>query len=149
MFLKILDYYQYNIYMVTSEIKNKFVELRAKSYSFDKIAIELSVSKQTLINWSKELKLEIGNLRALEEQCLKEKYYLDHKGKIEAYGSIIKKAKEELDKRSFENIPTDKLIDIIVRLKSLYDPSEQFNHITHIETDSFKLSYDREVITQI
>ena len=50
------------------ETKEKFIELRAKGWSFDKIAKELGKAKQTLINWSKELEDEIDNLKALERR---------------------------------------------------------------------------------
>lgn len=51
--------------MKDQETKEKFVELRAKGLSFDRIAAELHVSKQSLINWAKELETEIGNMRKL------------------------------------------------------------------------------------
>lgn len=51
--------------MKDQETKERFVELRAKGWSFDRIARELKVSKQTLINWSRELALQIGNLKAI------------------------------------------------------------------------------------
>jgi orotate phosphoribosyltransferase-like protein len=51
-------------------VKEQFVELRARGWSFDRIAKELKVSKQTLINWSRELVLEISNRRAIERESL-------------------------------------------------------------------------------
>jgi transcriptional regulator len=48
--------------MELTESKQRFIELRAKGWSFDKIAKELDKAKQTLINWSKELQDEIANL---------------------------------------------------------------------------------------
>ena len=65
--------------METLETKNKFIELRAKGYSFDKIAKELGIAKQTLIDWSKELKNQIANLKAFELEVLQEKYFLSKK----------------------------------------------------------------------
>ena len=43
------------------ETKERFIELRAKGWSFDKIAKEIGKAKQTLIDWSKELQDEIAN----------------------------------------------------------------------------------------
>ena len=37
------------------QTKERFIELRAKGWSFDKIAKETGKAKQTLIDWSKEL----------------------------------------------------------------------------------------------
>lgn len=41
------------------ETKQQFIELRAKGWSFDKIAKKLGKAKQTLIDWSKELDKDI------------------------------------------------------------------------------------------
>jgi orotate phosphoribosyltransferase-like protein len=51
-------------------VKGRFVELRARGWSFDRVAKELKVSKQALINWSRELALEIRNRRAIEHEAL-------------------------------------------------------------------------------
>ena len=56
--------------METTELKERFIELRAKGWSFDKIAKETGKAKQTLIDWSKELQDEIGNRKALELEAL-------------------------------------------------------------------------------
>ena len=52
------------------EIKQQFIQLRAKGYSFDKIAKELGKAKQTLIDWSKEFQEEIANVKASELESL-------------------------------------------------------------------------------
>ena len=54
------------------DTKERFIEMRAKGYSFDKIALELGKAKQTLIDWSKELQDEIANRKALELEALYE-----------------------------------------------------------------------------
>ena len=58
--------------MEAIETKERFIELRAKGWSFDKIAKELGKAKQTLIDWSKELQDEIANRKALELEALYE-----------------------------------------------------------------------------
>ena len=45
--------------MKSIEEKQRFVELRAKGLSFERIAEELKVSKPTLIKWSEELFHEV------------------------------------------------------------------------------------------
>ena len=59
--------------MNDDEVRNKFVELRAKNWSDSHIANELKVSKQTLITWNKELSNVIANLRAIEMEELQVK----------------------------------------------------------------------------
>ena len=48
------------------QTKERFIELRAKGWSFDKIAKEIGKAKQTLIDWSKELQDEIANKERLD-----------------------------------------------------------------------------------
>jgi transposase len=87
----------------TTEQKEKFVELRAKNLSFDKIAKKLNVSKPTLIEWSQELNQEIANLKTIELEALQEKYYMQKKQKIKLYGKQLEKIKEELEVRLENN----------------------------------------------
>lgn len=62
--------------METIEAKRRFIELRAKGYSFDKIAKELGKAKQTLLDWSRELDQVIAQAKALELDSLYESYSL-------------------------------------------------------------------------
>jgi transposase-like protein len=48
------------------EQKHRFVVLRAKGYSYARIARELGVSKGTLTAWSAELEAEIAEAKAVE-----------------------------------------------------------------------------------
>jgi len=92
--------------------KESFIELRARGLSFDKIARRLKVCKQTLIDWSRELEEEIGNLKAIELEALYEKYFLLKENRIQAFGETLARINKELEKRDFSDIPTDKLLDI-------------------------------------
>ena len=77
--------------METLKVKENFIELRAKGWSFDKIAKELGKAKQTLIDWSKELEDEIANLKALELEALYEKHYLLKENRIETLEYYLKR----------------------------------------------------------
>jgi len=97
------------------ETKERFIELRAKGWSFDKIAKELGKAKQTLINWSKELEDEITNLKALELEALYEKHYLLKENRIETFGAMLTKIKKEVESRDLSDVPTDKLLDLFLK----------------------------------
>ena len=101
--------------MINQEIKEKFIELRAKGNSFDKIAQELGTSKQTLINWSKELKHEISNLKEIEREALQEKYFLSKAKRLEMFGSQLEALKNELGKRDLSTVSTDKLFELSLK----------------------------------
>lgn len=100
------------------EEKERFIELRAKGWSFDKIAKEIGKAKQTLINWSKELQDEIANRKALELEALYEKYYLLKEYRIETFGAMLTKIKKEVESRDLSDVPTDKLLDLFLKYDS-------------------------------
>jgi transposase-like protein len=101
--------------MESTELKERFIELRAKGYSFDKIAQELGKAKQTLIDWSKELQDEIANLKALELEALYEKFYLLKEHRLQTFGGILAKLKTEVESRDLSEVPTEKLLDLLLR----------------------------------
>ena len=98
--------------------KEKFIELRAKGYSFDKIALELGKAKQTLIDWSKDLQDEIANRKALELEALYESYYLLKENRLQSFGAMLNKIKKEVESRDLSDVPTDKLLDLFLKYNS-------------------------------
>lgn len=97
------------------EDKEKFIELRAKGWTFDKIAKELHKRKATLIDWSKELESEIANRKAIELEVLYEKHYLLKEQRIEKLGNLLNKIINEIDNRNLKDIPTNKLFDLFLK----------------------------------
>lgn len=97
------------------ETKHRFIELRAKGYSFDKIALELNKAKQTLIDWSRELKEEIDIRKATELELIYESYFLLKKSRLQSLGDILLRIETEVGQRSLSTIPTDKLLDIYLK----------------------------------
>jgi hypothetical protein len=97
------------------ETKNRFIELRAKGWSFDKIALELSKSKQTLLDWSKDLKEEIDKRKALELELIYESYYLIKKHRLQSLGDLLLRLQTEISNRDLTGIPTEKLLDLYLK----------------------------------
>ena len=104
--------------METTELKERFIELRAKGWSFDKIAKETGKAKQTLIDWSKELQDEIANRKALELEALYESYYLMRENRLQTFGAMLTKIKEEVGRRDLSDVPTDKLLELLLKYNS-------------------------------
>jgi hypothetical protein len=100
------------------QTKERFIELRAKGWSFDKIAKEIGKAKQTLIDWSKELQDEIANRKALELEALYEKHYLLKENRIETFGVLLRKLKDEVMSRDLSDVPTDKLLDLLLKYEN-------------------------------
>ena len=68
--------------MKTQDKRLRFVELRAAGWSFSKIATELSVSKSTLVEWSRDLAEDIANLRVVETDALIEASRIGHENRV-------------------------------------------------------------------
>jgi hypothetical protein len=100
------------------ETKEKFIELRAKGWSFDKIVKETGKAKQTLIDWSKDLQDEIANRKALELEALYESYYLLKENRLQTFGAMLTKIKAEVERRDFSDVPTDKLLELLLKYNS-------------------------------
>jgi transposase len=99
-----------------TELKHEFIELRAKGYSYRKIAKKLDVSIGTLSSWRQELEGEIATLKAEELDALYERYYMTKQKKIVQLGRQLKAVQKELRGRDYSRISTEKLLDMELKL---------------------------------
>ena len=114
--------------MKENEVKQKFVELRAEGLSYDKISKEIAVSKPTLMKWEKQFSQEIKELRFIQFETLKEKYLMTKEARVENYGELLTKAKEELKSRDLKDISSDKLLNMINDLENKF--KEEFKGVS-------------------
>lgn len=121
-----------------------FIELRAKGNSFDRIAKELKVSKATLIGWSKELKQEVDNYTALERDAVFKKYKITKLHQVQMYGERLNHIRKELSKRTLEDIPTEKLINMELRILNDLKDMDQSIILSRMENNC-QISLEREV----
>ena len=99
--------------------KQKFMQLRVmQGKSYDTISKELKISKQTCINWSVELKNEIKNIQSAKYDALIEELEISHFNRLKLLGSIYKKIEKEIQNRIFTEVPTDKLVKLLIELKT-------------------------------
>jgi len=130
------------------DTKERFIELRAKGWSFDKIAKELGKAKQTLIDWSKELQDEIANLKALELEALYESYYLLKENRLQTFGAMLTKIKEEIERRDLSDVPTDKLLDLLLKYNSQVK-EEIVEPIYKTSQEIIEERQDREILEEL
>lgn len=97
------------------ELKSKFVQERASGKSFKEISTILNVPVDTLILWSKLLKYDIGNQKAIEMDEVSNRFKITKKRRIELIGNILTKIQDELDTRDYKDIPTEKLFDYLLK----------------------------------
>ena len=94
-----------------------FIQLRAEGYSFDRIAKEISVSKPTLMKWEGELKDEISEASFIRYMALAEEFQLVKQERIKRLAKLLRKVENELEKRTFVDIPDEKLLAIALTVQ--------------------------------
>jgi hypothetical protein len=97
-------------------LKDQFIELHAQGVSFAVIAERLGVAKSTLITWSKEAENDIGNLRQIYAEAMREKYRMGAERRVELFAKQLDAVEGELAKRDLTNVPTERLFDLLVKL---------------------------------
>ena len=103
--------------MKDMDMRARFIELRAAGWSFARIAAELQVAKQTLVDWSRQYQFQIQNLRALHLEGLQEKYLASHESRLQMMGSQFKHVEDELATRKLSDVPTARLLALASTLR--------------------------------
>lgn len=106
------------------ELQQEFIELRAKGWSYAKIARRLKVAKGTLSNWAAELEEEIASLKAMELEALYERYFLLKEARIKLLGQQLRAIQRELKSRDLGKVDTEKLLEL--QLKYMEKLQEEF-----------------------
>ena len=101
--------------MKDTDKEKKFIELRGKNWSFNRISQEIGVSKSTLIKWDKEFTYEIANINQMELEALYEEYKMTKEQRLEYLGKLQKKLIKELNSRNLTDVKTDKLLDMLLK----------------------------------
>lgn len=94
----------------------RFIELRANNESYLTISKKLGVSKSTLMQWAKQYKVDISNMRALSMDALQEQYGVSKRERITLLGEQLQSVREELKKRGLSDVPTFRLLELATKL---------------------------------
>lgn len=84
-----------------NDTQKKFLQLRASGLSFDKIAIELRVTKKTLIQWGRLFKDDLSDMKFHSLASLKEEYQYTVKAKYEQLLKHLKKIDDAIENFDF------------------------------------------------
>lgn len=101
--------------MKNQATRERFVELRAEGISYQSIAAQLGVSRNTLIAWAQELKHELANARSIRRDELLQRYALAAEGRLKAFGQQFQNIMGELGKRNLEDVPTAALLALALK----------------------------------
>lgn len=99
------------------DTQQRFVQLRVQGWSFDRIAAELKVSRQTLINWSRKFQFEIRNLQAIERESLQHTLLASQTARLQVLGEQLKQIEAELRQRPIADLSTVSLFNLAQRLR--------------------------------
>ncbi len=100
----------------------RFIELRARGLSLDKIAQETGTSKPVLLKWSKDFQRELDEAQYFELQDLLSQYGIMRRGRVEVIAETLQSALTELRARAqsgnFMDLSTDKLLKVVLMLEA-------------------------------
>jgi len=100
------------------ETVDRFIDLRAQGWSFNRISAELGVCRNTLIAWSRKHCREIQNLRELQLDAVAESCRINRAACLEQLSEDARRIREELAKRDFNEIPTTRLLTMASLLRT-------------------------------
>ena len=103
--------------MHSNDTKDKFIEFRAKGWSFDRIAQETKVGRRTLLRWQAQFGARIENLRQMELERLQERLLGSHAEQLESLIGEYQRYRSELLTRDPRRIPQYMLFRIVSRLR--------------------------------
>jgi hypothetical protein len=102
--------------MHTPEIRQKFVERRAQGWPLARIASELGIARSTLIEWSRQLRFEIQNQRAIELEALSDRLLGSRAARAAVLSARLALVEDELKKRDLTQVSTRCLFSLSAAL---------------------------------
>ena len=97
------------------DLKNQFIEMRAKGHSIRSIAKQFKLSPTTLVNWQSEFDAEIARLKSIELESLYEQHHLQKEHRLKTLGKQLKGIRTALSGRDLTDVSTEKLLDLQLR----------------------------------
>jgi hypothetical protein len=129
----------------TIEKTEQFIELRAKGMSFSKISDELDVSKPILIQWARDMRVEILNKRAFEIEALHDKYLLTKEKELERLSALLENVESAIDKSDLSKLTAKELFEIRDKLITRMSAERtEFKFTEKVTVSGFELPNDFE-----
>ena len=95
--------------MHPNETKYQFIELRAKGWSYHRIAEHLNISASTAHIWATEFSIEIQKLRAIELEAIQERVLASYEQDLSWLANELKRVQQVLRKRDYGYVDTPQL----------------------------------------
>ena len=104
--------------MQDQETQNKFIELRAQGWSFARIATELGVHRNTLINWSRKFQFQIQNLKALQSEAFFEECFGRRDNRWKLLADSLQRLEAEISRRDLADLSLGRLYQLAAELRA-------------------------------
>ena len=101
--------------------KTRFIELRARGASYQDIADILQCSKSTLLDWNKELTNDIAEYKDMVKNDILYDYQVARENRLRYFATLYRKLKNEIERRSLRDVPTDKLYTMLEKCSKHID----------------------------
>lgn len=95
----------------------RFIELRSTGWTFTRLMTELSVSKPTLIAWSRKHCFQIQNLKAIEMEALSQKWLASVTDRVNQLGTQLQEVDSLLKQRDLSELSTPQLLALSRQLR--------------------------------
>src|SRR4029450_387412 len=95
--------------MHPNETKDQFIELRAKGWSYHRIAEHLNISKSTAHIWAGEFSAEIQKLRVIELEAIHERVLASYEQDLTYLADELKRVQQVLRGRDYGYVDTPQL----------------------------------------
>jgi hypothetical protein len=108
-----------------------FIQKRIEGKSFDEIATDLKTTKQTLIEWNKQLKVRntINEGQSIKINSIVKTYSFDLNNRLNTYLKLSKKINDELAIRDLTQVNTETLLKMSIandtRVRELVNKNTQ------------------------
>lgn len=99
------------------ETRQKFIEQRAQGWSLVRISTELGVARSPLIEWSRQLRFEIQNHRAIELDELRNRVLGSCQSRASVLAEKLSRVESELRCRDLAEVPTRSLFALSLSLR--------------------------------
>ena len=99
----------------SQKTKDEFIGLRAQGVSYSKIAMQLRVSRQTLVNWNRQFSEQIQEMKASRMAELAEKWLQEKERRVELFAEQLSRMQDELAERDLSEISTAELLRLYLR----------------------------------
>jgi transposase len=98
--------------MYNNDIRNRFIEHRARGISLDKVTSLLGICRTTAVEWNRKYKTRVADLRALQYEAVLQRAGADYEREVHLAMAQLNRIREVLARRKVEHLSTEYLYNL-------------------------------------